>query len=554
MGKKSRPFVLWPGWDPRRAGAFVDGFISFCFFAAGEHLMSVKKFVPASNRMPVRHTALAIAVAMGFGFSGQVMAQATAGSVSGTAPVAAGETVRLTNVGTGLTRTVPVDATGHYYAASLPTGTYNISLVSNGQVIASHDNVQVTVTGTNVPFAAAAASTETKNLATVTVTANSIPPIDVSSTRQSSIITAQQLKDLPIGHSAEAIALLAPGVTSGGQSLGNGPTGAPLVSMGGNTVIENAYYLNGFNTTDPIGGSGGVALPYFAIAEQQTITSGYGPEYGRSTGGVISQLGARGSNQWHFGAYASVQPTFAQSGYDNINYGNPRTPVGASYLGNQGTDLYPAGYGNINYGRKQNSSWSTVYDAYISGPLIKDKLFFFLTGEWEHDSSQAGLGHSGMTTSPGTEGDWQSTGHVAPKLYGKLDWNINDNNILELTGVRTQYNETTNNFYNYNYSNQTVGSYYGPGLLAKNTFNIGILKYTSYITDNLTLEVLYGQMKGNYFVSLGSGTVPPAVTFAPGGVDPNIPGYSNISTAVALPQRRAQSKPQIEGRQSACRP
>lgn len=483
--------------------------------------MSIKKFVPASNRMPVRHTALAIAVAMGFGLSGQVMAQATTGSVSGTAPIAAGETVRLTNVGTGLTRTVPVDSTGHYYAASLPTGTYNVSLVANGQVIASHDNVQVTVTGTTVPFAAAA---EAKNLATVTVTANAVPPIDVSSTRQSSILTAQQLKDLPIAHNAESIALLAPGVTLGGASLGTGPNGAPLVSMGGNSVVENAYYLNGFNTTDVIGGAGGVTLPFFAIAEQQTITSGYGPEYGRSTGGVISQLGARGSNQWHFGAYVDYRPTFAESGYDNIYYSNPLVPVGSPWAANQGTTAYGAGYGHIENGQKQNSDWETVYDAYVSGPLIKDKLFFFITAEWQHDSNQAGVVNTGYSSPAGF---WQSTATNSPKLYGKLDWNINDNNILEVTGVKSDSNVVSNNYYNYNYSNQSVANYYGPGLLTKNDFNIGILKYTSYITDSLTLEVLAGQMQGKYYTSLPGGNLQPVqVSF----VDPSTPGYANLAS------------------------
>ena len=488
--------------------------------------MSVKKFVPASNRMPVRHTALAIAVAMGFGFSGQVLAQATTGSITGSAPVAAGESVRLTNVGTGLTRTVPVDATGHYYAASLPTGTYNVSLVSNGQVVASQNNVAVTVVGATASFAA---TKETKDLATVTVTANAIPPIDVTSTRQSAILTAQQLKDLPIAHNAESIALLAPGVTLGASSLGTGPNGAPLVSMGGNSVVENAYYINGFNTTDIIGGAGGISLPYFAIAEQQTITSGYGPEYGRSTGGVISQLGARGSNQWHFGAYVDYRPTFAESGYDNIYYSNPLVPVGSSWAATQGTTPYGAGYGHIENGQKQNSDWETVYDAYISGPLIKDKLFFYITAEWQHDSNQAGVVNNGVSTPAGF---WQSTATNSPKLYGKLDWNINDSNILELTGAKSNSDVSGNNYYNYNYSNQSVGNYYGPGLLSKNDFNIGILKYTSYITDSLTLEVLAGQMQGTYFTSLPGGNLQP-VLYSP-ALSTTTPGYANLANVPNL--------------------
>ena len=515
--------------------------------------MSNRKFLPASNRMPVRHTALAVAVAMGFGFSGQLLAQATTGSVFGTAPVAAGETVRIVNNQTGLTRTVSVGSDGRYGANQLPTGDYTVSLMQNGNVVSTQNHVQVTVQGgTPVTFAAAAAEKNVENLSTVTVTANAVPAIDVSSTRQTSVLTAQQLKTLPIAHSAEAIALLAPGVSQGGSSLGTGPTGSPLVSMGGNSVVENAYYLNGFNTTDPIGGAGGIGLPYFAIAEQQTITSGYGPEYGRSTGGVISQIGQRGSNQWHAGVYVSWAPSFAESQYDNIYYSNPLTPVGTlgynvdpatgvvspgkPYMApTQGTTNYQPGYGQIERGRKQDSDWENVYDAYISGPLIKDKLFFFLTAEWQHDSNNH-AGATGVAANYGMvspSGYYETSATNSPKLYGKLDWNINDNNVLELTGVRSQQNETSSNFYQYNYSNQSVGNYYAPNVLFKNTYDIGILKYTSYITDNLTLEVMYGLMGADYYSSFAGGNVSP-VTFSTGFVVP--PG-------VAAPQLVSQTLP-----------
>src|ERR1700733_15803717 len=145
--------------------------------------MSTKKLAPASTRMPVRHTALALAVAMGFGFTGQVLAQATTGSVFGTAPVSAGETVRVVNSQTGLTRVVAVDSAGRYSANQLPTGEYTVSLMQGGNVVATHDHVQVTVQGgTPVAFAAAASAQNAQNLSTVTVTANSVPAINVSST------------------------------------------------------------------------------------------------------------------------------------------------------------------------------------------------------------------------------------------------------------------------------------------------------------------------------------------------------------------------------------
>ena len=487
-----------------------------------------------------------MAVAMGFGLSGQVFAQATTGSVFGTAPAATGETVRVVNSATGLTREVSVGKDGRYGVNQLPIGDYTVSLLQGGSVVSSHNHVQVSVSGgTSVPFAAADVSSSgaaangsvnAQNLSTVTVSANKLPPIDVSSTRQTQVITAEQLKSLPLAHSAEAIALLSPGVNAGGSSLGTGPTGTPLVSIGGNSVVENAYYLNGFNTTDPIGGAGGVALPYFAIAEQQTITSGYGPEYGRSTGGVISQVGQRGSNDFHAGLYVSWQPSWAQSNFTNIHYNNPLTPVGIvdntgnAYLANQGTTNYPAGYKQIENGRKQNENWESVYDAYLSGPLIKDKLFFFITAEWQHDSTQQGLGANGQTTPAGF---FQSEAVKSPKLYGKLDWNINDSNVLGFTGVQTQQQQTTSNYYNYDYSDQKVGSLYGPGITTKNTFKIGVLKYTSYITDDLTLEAQYGIMTGQYYANFAgeagvapvsfSGVPVPAGVTVPSLIDQQLP-------------------------------
>ncbi|HWU77729.1 MAG TPA: TonB-dependent receptor [Rhodanobacter sp.] len=491
--------------------------------------MNSMKFNNETRRSTVRRTALALAVAAGISLSGQVLAQATTGSVFGTAPVSAGETVRIVNNATGLTREVAVGSDGRYGANQLPVGDYTVSLMQNGNAVATKDHVTVSVSGgTQVPFAAAEGGKNIQNLSSITVTANSLPAIDVSSTRQTSVMTAEQLKTLPIAHSAEDIAMLAPGVSMGASTLGSGPTGAPLVSMGGNSVVENAYYLNGFNTTDPVGGSGGVALPYFAIAEQQTITSGYGPEYGRSTGGVISQIGKRGSNDFHAGVYVSYRPSFTESSADNINYNNPRVPVGSSWLApSQGSTNYAPGYGQIQTGNKQNSDWETVYDAYVSGALIKDKLFFFITAEWQHDSNQYGLANQGVNQVPSNGSpEWVSYASSAPKIYGKLDWNINDNNVLEFTGVRTQFKDLSNNTYEYNYSNQSVGNYWASNYLTKNTFDVGILKYTSYLTDNLTLEAMYGQMGGEYYTQVPAGVLPSisfgsGVNVPPGVVTPN---------------------------------
>ncbi|HWX65086.1 MAG TPA: TonB-dependent receptor [Rhodanobacter sp.] len=478
--------------------------------------MNTKKFNNKSRRSAVRRTVLAAAIAAGFGLSGQVMAQATTGTIFGSAPVAAGETVQITG-GAGFNRTVPVDSTGHY-SVTVPIGTYTVNLMQNGQVIQTKTDVSPTVSGaTAVDFASAAAgeNANAKNLTAVTVTANSIPAIDVTSTRQSLVITAEQLKHLPVARSGESIALLAPGTVEGARALGAGPTGQPMVSFGGASVAENAYYVNGFNSSDPLGNQGGVTLPYGSIAQQETLTSGYGAQYGRSAGGVISQIGKSGTNDWHFGAQALWTPAFARSSTDNILYANPLSKRPGKEVG----DLYAY--------RQVNSSWETVYDAYVGGPLIKDKLFFFVSAEVDKTQATSNGSLSAARVDQQKFSD--------PKFYAKLDWNINDSNILSLTGIRNKH-QFQGSEYLYNNTAHQTGAFDSYDPSTKNSFSIWIGKYTGYITDDLTVNAMYGKMTGvlySAFPGTGSSPLPnitnptqqnPALT----GGNPN--GITNAQT------------------------
>src|SRR5699024_8623482 len=118
--------------------------------------------------------------------------------------------------------------------------------------------------------------------------------------------------------SSDAIALLAPGTTAGSNYFGG-------FSVGGDGVTENAYYVNGYNTTGLYNSEGpAYYLPYGAIAQQQTITGGFEAKYGRADGGIINQIGKRGTNEWHFGARVQWVPRSLRSSpkstyYPNVN-------------------------------------------------------------------------------------------------------------------------------------------------------------------------------------------------------------------------------------------
>ena len=401
-------------------------------------------------------------------------AQSTTSSIFGRVPVQPGETIVIRN-SSGLTRTVNVDSQGRYNAPQLPIGTYSVSLMSDGKVVQTRDNVVLQVgVGAEISFSAApaeAAETNTRQLSAVNVTANKLPPIDVSSVDSRTVLTADQLAKLPLGQTAESIALLAPG-TNVGAGGAKSTTGVPLVSFGGSSTTENAYYLNGFNTTDPNLAQGGLALPYGSIDQEEVYTGGYSAQYGRSDGGVINMIGKSGTNDWHFGGQFLYEPSSMVASANNTYYENglPPSPVA----------------GNLYDPNSKNSTWSSVYDLYVGGPIIKDKLFFFASAEMTHTD-----GNTVNSVEAGTDTHYTDT---VPKWYAKVNWNITDSNLLELTGASDK-SLTSGTVYNYDYNNLSDTSLKAYANDTKQGGDLWQAKFTSYITDKLTLTAQYGRMK-----------------------------------------------------------
>ena len=425
------------------------------------------------NRVPApawRRTALA--VALGMTLSGVAMAQSTTGSIFGQAPAAAGETVVVAN-NSGVTREVEVDSAGRFRVGNLPLGKYTVTLKKDGTVIDARKNVALSAgAGTAVTFEA----TSPTSLSAVTVTAAGVPSIDVSNVNSSITITAADLQKLPVGRNAESIALLAPGTVAGSGYFGN------AVSFGGAGVSENAYYVNGFNTGEPYRNTGGFQLPYGSIDQQQTFTGGYSAEYGRSDGGVINQIGKRGTNEWHFGGQVVWSPESLSEGGKNTyypTYGN--IPAGYAV-----TD--PSKEGQLYQYRKKNKSWETIYSAYLGGPLIQDKLYFFGSVETNKTKGR-------NIRSIDIAKDVHYSDHET-NYYAKIDWNINDTNILELTKLRSEKSGDTVDgsgaSYDFDYDTLTSGAYAATNNVTKHQADYTIAKYTSYITDEATLSVLYG--------------------------------------------------------------
>lgn len=417
-------------------------------------------------------TALAIAVVP------PAMAQSNAsGSVFGKVAAGSGDTVVLKSNDTNQTRTVTLDANGGFRATSLPIGSYTVTLLKSGATVGSTQLEVLAGQGVEAQFAGAAPAA---GLQSVQVTGRR-NRIDVSSSVNGATFTARELEKLPTGRNVESIVQLAPNTTRSDPSY---PAGA---SFGGGAASENAYYINGMVATNPLTQLGAMELPFGAIAQAQVLTGGFGVEFGRSTGGVVNITTKSGTNTWEAGAMASITPKSTRASYRDQYYAN--------------TGVLPKTDNQLYLRREDNELQQKQYSAYVGGPLIQDKLFGFVALE-QTQSEQSLVNGTTASTALASNG-WRDAKTTTKRYFGKLDWNINDDHRLEFTTIG-DLPETDLNYRSYNYATRAVGSAvnssihqeYGP--INPNGGKLNSLRYVGNITEDLTINVLYGKTKADH--------------------------------------------------------
>jgi len=411
-------------------------------------------------------------------------AQSVTGSIFGQTPSGANTTVVIRSLDTGFTRTLSVDAQGRYRATELPNGRYRVILQQNGNEIAARDEVIVNIaSGTEVSFAGA--GSDVQSLDRVEVRGMSAPPIDISQVDTRSVLTYEQLQAIPTPRTITSAALLAPGsVASNSYQV----EGESLASFGGSAASENAYYINGFPVTNPLTSLGFTQLPFEAIGQQQTLTGGYGAEFGRSTGGVVNVVTRRGNNQWQGGAYTTWVPRTLRASPRNQYYAQTGhfpadDPRGPAFQTDGTLDRY----------RNQDTSWENTTGLHGGGPLVRDRLFFYGNVELTRNEGRRVVAR--RQDSPAELGSgYEQYAFDTPAWMGKLDWYITDDHMLEFTGL-SHVVKRDRERYSFDYGTFSHGSTQVAGTQTRNDARLYIGKYTGYLTDALTLSVLYGQQK-----------------------------------------------------------
>lgn len=435
------------------------------------------------SRLAFSLSAIAAAVSMCL-VTDVAFAQSNAtGNIYGTAPTGSGVTVVIEDTATGFKRTLTPDANGRFVATSLPTGTYKASLFRDGKLVSSTSNIQVLIgQGSEVQFA----GTTTQS---IEVTGR-LMRLDMSSSNNGATFTAKQLDALPIARNLNGIIQLAPNTTNADPRYQGG------ASFGGGAPSENSYYINGFPVTNPLSQLGSSELPFGAIAQAQVLTGGFGAEFGRSIGGVVNIITKSGTNNWEGGVSGSITPSSLRSKYRNIYYPNTGTATNAA------TD------GKIYFRNDSREVNESSLGAYLGGPLVQDKLFMFLALErLKRNDERMQVASSTFDSTGFNPAGWAKRDNTTDRYLGKLNWNITQDHLLELTLIGDKYSQDEE-LSGYNYltnarngvviqkanfvNNDQQPSQLGIGATAQ------VLRYTGLITPSLTVTALLGKSTSNH--------------------------------------------------------
>jgi predicted RNA-binding protein len=243
-----------------------------------------------------KHSLTAVAVTVSLGLAFPAISAKTTGYITGSSIAQNGTsldsvTVKIVNLETGLERTIVSDEDGGFRFPLLPPGKYDISAEKPGYQLSTEKSVVVGVAGkVNVNIQLIANDVER-----IQVTGSAVTLVDVTNSSTGVVVDSLTLDKVPVARGFTGVALLAPGTTKGDSAFGNNP------SIGGSSVAENAYYVNGLNITNFRTGVGSSNPPFEMYDSFEVKTGGYSAEFGRVTGGVINAVTKSGTNEFKAG-------------------------------------------------------------------------------------------------------------------------------------------------------------------------------------------------------------------------------------------------------------
>jgi hypothetical protein len=278
-------------------------------------------------------------------------------------------------------------------------------------------------------------------VAEVTIVGSRPSKFSTTKTGATTNISNEQLNSVPsIDRSIRDIAQISPYSNGMGFAGGDGRST--------NFTVDGANFNNNFGLSSSLPG-GGNPISLDAIEEIQVVIAPFDVRQTNFIGGGINAITKSGTNKFKGSAY--------------------------TYFTNQ--NMRGNKIGDVDFGDRDKESRQT-YGVTLGGPIIKNKLFFFVNGEYElrpgqvvtwrpSDNGVADTERLLSRTSttdmelvrqhlidnygydPGSYSDYPAN-ESNRKLLARIDWNINDANKLSV-----RYNYTKNQAWNPTNGNST---------------------------------------------------------------------------------------------------
>ena len=307
------------------------------------------------QRNVARGAAVALALAgllAGAPGEAQVATGTIAGSVKDEQGAAVpGANVTITEVNKGTVGTYTTDADGSFQAPFLIPGTYEVAVELTGFRKYTHRGVVLQVN----QRARVDATLAVGGLTEATEVVGLAPLTRTDSAELGEVIEERAVRELPLnGRNFAQLVYLVPGITPGqaGENLSGAstfnPRGASNFNALGSQANTNAWLVDGIDNNEYTFNTVIVQPTVESVREFKVLTGTFSAEFGRGAG-VVSVSTKSGQNAWHGTAFEYLR----NEKFDAKNFfalpTAPKAPLDRHQFG-----------------------------APLSGPIIKNKTFFFV--------------------------------------------------------------------------------------------------------------------------------------------------------------------------------
>jgi hypothetical protein len=361
---------------------------------------------------------LACALASCLAMTASVQAQTTTASIRGqvtaNAAPSANAQIVATNVANGAIRRTQVGADGRYVLVGLQPGSYRIDAVVGGQTVSSQTvTVQIGQAATlDVPVGGVAATPEATTLGTIQVIGRQL--IETKTSEVAANVTRLQIQALPQNsRNFLNFAGLAAGVTTPVDPDAKSFSAAGQPPNQTNVFIDGANLKNDILQGGLVGQDSTKGNPFSqeAIQEFRVLVQNYKAEYEQAGTATITAITKSGTNDFHGSVYDFLQ-TKGMRESDSFH--------------KQRHDPKP------DYRRQQ-------FGATLGGPIVKDKLFFFLNYEGNREDGSQNVNFSNPAFAK-YNGDFPRPFHE-DVWFGKLTWLATENDTIDLSATRRRDSE-----------------------------------------------------------------------------------------------------------------